>query len=107
MHATRYTEMQRGYIFDEQHLVVCEYSICTVSCEREQEACLLVNLLVPPLEADLGLASTLSLPWWCGREGTLGPGRSRYICPTSEAVGTLPRKPLTLTTARRAVVESR
>ena len=26
MHATRYTEMQRGYIFDE-HLVVCEYSV--------------------------------------------------------------------------------
>ena len=26
MHATRYIEMQRGYIFDE-HLIVCEYSM--------------------------------------------------------------------------------
>ena len=29
MHATRYVEMQRGYIFDEQ-LVVCEYSMYCV-----------------------------------------------------------------------------
>ena len=41
MHAERYIEMQRGYLFDE-HLVVCEYSVycvCVlcVSWERKTE----------------------------------------------------------------------
>ena len=36
MHAARYIEMQRGYIFDE-HLVVCEYSMYCIVCARIEE----------------------------------------------------------------------